>query len=828
MRKDYEPLDLTSFYNAGIGILEGQPNIGSQLYHGLPFEIGSDIDRCFIQFLADAGPVLIPIQTAVYRVIVVHRLLESRVLEGESVGRVIANYIFRYADGGQVMVPIRERFEINIIPTGWGQKPFAAWPDRKDSLYSRYEGEWGSAGNRQTETSAGNAQDYYLWIWENPEPNREIDSMEIETRDRKFIISAITLGYLDEDPIPRSARSEVMISLPDEEDAAKPFAMEVEVDRGISTYAYPLSDRSEESYMDSPFKGWGEEQNQKNSASYVEISAASSATVTVKSHGDLLGQVNWGELEQKGQVANDRVKAEIIDRGRNWVHTTVIDEDTGKPIPCRIHFRSVKGVPYAPHGYHSHVNSDMGTWHIDNGGDVRLGQSSYAYIDGTCQGWLPRGEVIVDVARGFEYEPLRVKMRVEPGQRNLELRIKRWCDMKADRYFSGDTHVHFLSTQGAHTEAQGEDLDVVNLLLSQWGHLFTNTEEFIGHPSVAHNGKSIVYATQENRQHVLGHLTLLGLKYPVDPWCSGGSNEAEHGGNLETTLSHWADACHDQGGTVILPHIPNPNCEPATLIATGRVDAVEYLTHAIYGHNEYYRYLNCGYKLPLVGGTDKMTSDVPVGLYRTYVYIPDNEEFNYDNWCKYLKAGNTFLSGGPIIRLTADGQPLGSTVDLSGNGGMVEIEASCDSIFPIHTLEIVKNGQVVASTEEGKGAKALQLKTKLHVDRHSWIIARCGGPRYVQPTLHNDGWRRGIIAHTSPIYIAVGEAWWMFDSETANYMLTLAEGGLSYIRKTARHYSSGSVTHHHGETDHQVFLERPFMEAIETIHKRMHELGISH
>ena len=828
MKTGYQPLDLSSFYNASIGILGTHPNIGSQLYHGLPFEIGSDPERCFIEFVADADPVSIPIQASAYRVIVAHRLLESRVLEGESVGRVIANYVFRYANGDQIVVPIRERFEINVIPTGWGQKPFVAWPDGKDGLYSRYEGEWGSAGNRQTETGAGNAQDYYLWIWENPEPDREISSMEIETQDRKFMISAITLGCLDEDPIPRSARSEVMISLSDEEDAAKPFALEVEVDRGISTYPYPLSDGSEENYMDSSLKGWGEEQNQKSSVSYVEISAASSATVTVKSHGDLLGQVNWGELEQQGQVTNDRIKAEIIDNGRNWIHTTVIDDGTGKPIPCRIHFRSAKGVPYAPHGYHSHVNSDVGTWHIDNGGDVRLGQLSYAYIDGTCQGWLPRGEVIVDVARGFEYKPLRMKVHVEPGQRNLELRIKRWCDMKADRYFSGDTHVHFLSTQGAHTEAQGEGLDVVNLLLSQWGHLFTNTEEFIGQPSVAHNGKSIVYATQENRQHVLGHLTLLGLKHPVSPWCSGGSNEAEHGGNLETTLSHWADACHDQGGTVILPHIPNPNCEPATLIATGRIDAVEYLTHAIYGHNEYYRYLNCGYKLPLVGGTDKMTSDVPVGLYRTYVHIPDSEEFNYDNWCKYLKAGNTFLSGGPIIRLTADGLPIGSTVDLPGNGGMIEIEASCDSIFPIHTLEIVKNGQVAASTEEGKGAKALRLKIKLHVDRHSWIIARCGGPKYVQPTLHNDGWRRGIIAHTSPIYIAVGETWWMFDPETANYMLTLAEGGLSYIRKTARHYNSESVTHHHGETDHQAFLERPFMEAIEAVHKRMHELGISH
>ena len=68
----------------------------------------------------------------------------------------------------------------------------------------------------------------------------------------------------------------------------------------------------------------------------------------------------------------------------------------------------------------------------------------------------------------------------------------------------------------------------------------------------------------------------------------------------------------------------------------------------------------------------------------------------------------------------------------------------------------------------------------------------------------------------------------MFDSETANYMLTLIEGGLSYIRNTARHHRPGTVTHHHGEDDHQAFLERPFVEAAEAIHRRMHQLGIPH
>jgi hypothetical protein len=36
------------------------------------------------------------------------------------------------------------------------------------------------------------------------------------------------------------------------------------------------------------------------------------------------------------------------------------------------------------------------------------------------------------------------------------------------------------------------------------------------------------------------------------------------------------------------------------------------------------------------------------------------------------------------------------------------------------------------------------------------------------------------------------------------------------------------VTHHHGETDHQAFLERPFQEAIAAVHKKLHEHGIPH
>ncbi len=836
--KDYQPLDLSALCNAGVEVFGNRTNppIGRQSFHGLPFQVGPSEptpERCFLLFgddRQDNSRVTVPIGQTAKRVLFAHALLESRVLDGGPVGEVIAHYAFRFSDGETVRVPIRERFEIAVVPCPWGMAPFLAVPDQKETLAPRYEGRWDAVGFRQTEASRPGPSGYWLWTWENLRPDAKIESVTIEPNGRAFVVAAITLGHVDEHPFYRTARLAVKIALPQPEDAEKPFRLEVDVDRGVATYPFPLPRKSGDEFLADRFKGWGEVQNDKASPAYVEIAAIPSATVTVKNDGEELGKVNWGELQEVKAVDQPRLRVELVDKGKNWVHVTVLDEETGKPIPCRVHFRSPDGVPYQPHGHHNHVNSNLGSWHIDIGGDLRLGQITYAYIDGKCQGWLPCGEVIVDIARGFEYEPLRTKVRIEPGQREIVLRLKRWTNLNAKRWFSGDSHVHFLGTQGAHREAQGEGLNVVNLLQSQWGHLFTNTEDFTGEPSVSCDGNTIVYCSQENRQHMLGHLILWGLKRPVMPWCSDGPSEAELGGSLEITMSDWADQCHRQGGTVVIPHFPNPNGEPAVLIATGRADAVEMLVHSNYQHMEYYRYLNCGYRLPLVGGTDKMTNDVPVGIYRTYAYLPTDEEFNYENWCKAVRLGRTFLSGGPILNFTVNGAMVGDTIPLPIGGGTVEAEANAMSIFPIHTLQIIQQGRVVASTESVEKVDNLYrmtLKETLKVDGHTWLAARCSSGENYTAFPHHDGWRRGVFAHTSPIYIAVGGEWWLFDKDTALYMLTLIEGGLAYIRKTAAHYPSSIVTHHHGEDDHIAYLERPFLQAREAILRRMEYLGKS-
>ena len=157
-------------------------------------------------------------------------------------------------------------------------------------------------------------------------------------------------------------------------------------------------------------------------------------------------------------------------------------------------------------------------------------------------------------------------------------------------------------------------------------------------------------------------------------------------------------------------------------------------------HKEYYGYLNDGFRVPLVGGTDKMTADVPVGLYRTYAKTGD-EEFTFDAWCRAVRAGRTFLSGGPLLRFAVDGHEPGDTVRISGPG-TVSVSAVAESIFPIGTLEVIVNGEVVASTEEPSSARRLELERDVRVDGDSWLAARCGGPHYWDGPSHRGPWER--------------------------------------------------------------------------------------
>ena len=154
----YQPVDLSAACNAGVGVLGDEPGdvpLGRVDLRGLPFLIGSEPPSAQRCFLLPRGPVSVGIGRLAPRVIVAHRLLDPGAPGGHAVGRTVAEYVFHLAGGEAVTVPIRERFEIQLVPPGWGRLPFLAVTDTSDHNLPRFEGSWGEAGFRLTEHAMG-------------------------------------------------------------------------------------------------------------------------------------------------------------------------------------------------------------------------------------------------------------------------------------------------------------------------------------------------------------------------------------------------------------------------------------------------------------------------------------------------------------------------------------------------------------------------------------------------------------------------------------------------------------------------------------------------
>ena len=315
----YEPVDLSAVGNAGVKDLGGEPGdvpLGRVTLRGLPFLIGSEAasaERCFL--LPDA-PVAVGIGRLARRVIIAHRLLEPGAAAGHAVGQAVAEYVFHLAGGEVVVAPIRERFEIQVVPPEWGFLPFLAVTDTSDYSLPRFEGKWEAAGQRLAEHGMGWPAGYYLWCWENPYPERAVERIEFVPRGPRFIVAGVTTSDVDEHPFVREAARPVRLVPKDGQGGV----LDVVVDRGVATYPQPLSGSDD-------WAGWGATEG---TSAYSSIAALPSATVAVRRGGDELGRVRWGDVERDGRAEAGQVALELAENGRNWVHVTVVDDATGR------------------------------------------------------------------------------------------------------------------------------------------------------------------------------------------------------------------------------------------------------------------------------------------------------------------------------------------------------------------------------------------------------------------------------------------------------------------------------------------------------------------
>jgi hypothetical protein len=469
------------------------------------------------------------------------------------------------------------------------------------------------------------------------------------------------------------------------------------------------------------------------------------------------------------------------------VHVRVNDAATSKPTPVRIRFLDLSGRAFAPFGRSTEFATSPGE---DLGGSVRVGAARFAYIDGTCEVALPAGPVTVEAFKGPEYLPLQREVTLGPGQISLRLSIERRMDLRSDGWYSGDVRCHDLPPHAALLEGSAEGLAFVHLLARQRPPAaFPNLLAFSStRPALQTESCSVVVNTL-NVHPVLGTVALLNCHRIVYPLRSGDSAD-------DWSVADWCDQCHRKNGLVVWPDLPrltpeHPQGEALAALLLGKVDAFEIASFPDVEPQtlgDWYRLLDCGCRLPLVGGSGKDSNAQALGAVRTYAHLQPGHEPSVKSWIEAVRAGRTFVTNGPLLFLAADGTEAGAVLQAPAQGRVIRIRAEACSAVPFDHLEVLAGGSVVASkTASGNRLQAL-VETELPVHEPTWMAARCWSQERVA-----DG--QCCYAHTSPIHVEVEGRRPRPGPATAAPLQALLEQTQTWLRQAARCPTEQQRTH---------------------------------
>ncbi len=460
----------------------------------------------------------------------------------------------------------------------------------------------------------------------------------------------------------------------------------------------------------------------------------------------------------------------------------VIDSATGKPVPARVRLVDARGQELVPAGHPGELADGA------QEGDVRFQSRRYAYVDGEFRVDPRRLPVQYQVIKGYEYTIAGGELTaasVRGGR--CEIPISRWSRISERGWYAGDNHIHHISPKTCRLEMDAEDLNVANILTSD----FTRDQaEFEGRLNKYSGSHSLIYVNQEFRNDHLGHMCLLNLKElirPVEkmqPECYP----------LHTQV---CDRVHAQGGYVTWAHFPSMPCVESPLdVVLEKLDGLEILCvleprelpvfvrkmipqmAANSGLQMWYRYLNCGFRLTATAGTDKMTTFVTVGANRVYAHVQG--EFTYQNWIDALKRGCTFISNNPLLAFTVNGQEAGSTLSLdSGKDRVLRIHARAESQLR-HHAEIYLEHPV-----RGSGWIAARALEDLHRSPAVDFARVHSAEGTLLSSLYGTRRPENVFAHTSPVY-AIVDGKQIRSWEDAQYYIRYLDQAIEWLKKEAR------------------------------------------
>ncbi|HEY6125979.1 MAG TPA: CehA/McbA family metallohydrolase [Steroidobacteraceae bacterium] len=374
------------------------------------------------------------------------------------------------------------------------------------------------------------------------------------------------------------------------------------------------------------------------------------------------------------------------------------------------------------------------------------------YADGTYESRVPVGTYELVVGRGIEYQYFKAKVEVRKDRTtDVAVSLKRYADMPAAGWYSGDSHIHVTRDEVADPKIWGfvaaEDVHVGNLL--EMGNIikvyFDQPKAWGKASRFERDGHFIVSGQESPRTGFFGHTVHFNINRPV------------HLKTEEYFLYHKVfEDVKSQGGLAGFAHMgwgsrdggpPKMNRGLTMLAPFGLVDFIEVLQGGRLEHEGWYRLLNLGYKVKPAAGTDWPYSDFP-GVVRFYVNVPG--PFNLDAWFDAYDKGRTFVTNGPLLDFKINGRGIGDELRVK-RGTKLDLVASAKmnpELDALDRLEVVVLGDV-AGTQSAAGKDSVTIRKQFTAERSMWVAVRAYGARQDR--------RNMTIAHSAPIYIVVDD-----------------------------------------------------------------------
>ncbi len=369
-------------------------------------------------------------------------------------------------------------------------------------------------------------------------------------------------------------------------------------------------------------------------------------------------------------------------------------------------------------------------------------QSHFLLLKGRGTYNLPASRYRVEAYRGLFFVPFVEEFELQAGEtRRLVLRMESWT--RRQDWITADDHIH-LTRSRQDDEVflrwlEAEDLTVGNFLQLQ-RQQDAAVQYAFGGPGEARRPGYSIRPGHESRCEYYGHVNLLGGREMIRPLSIGSMYaNAPQAYPFPAVLFARGRAL---GATVGYAHFYGsmPHSTLLMDLALGNLDFVEVFQSRVLRMEPWYELLNAGLRVTGVAGSDfpGPLNRKPwprwvslLGPERTLLKAAAGDS-PYQAWAAGVRAGKVIVSNGPLVEVNVDQAASTAT-------------ATAGFFRPLEMLEIIRNGQVVASVPGDGKRTELTASARWSGQESSWVAARVRAQKL-------EG-EPDIQAHTNPVYL---------------------------------------------------------------------------